>query len=326
MDGDILSDVLHAVRLTGAVFFDIRATSPWVAQAPPSREIAALVMPGAEHVIEYHLLVDGSGWANLLAADSPPMALEAGSIVIFPHGDPHVLASTPDLRSEPNLAVYDAAMRDGRLPFRLDMGDGGPQGARIICGFLGCDALPFNPLIHALPRMLHVAGGERVQDPWLRQLIEATVKETREHRIGGRGIVAKLGELIFIEAVRRYAEEQGADARSWLAGLRDRHIGQAIRLLHRNPARPWSLAELAREVGVSRSVLAERFVEHVGLPPMTYLHNWRMQIAAALLAEGHQSLRQVAAGVGYESEAAFSRAFKRSTGRAPSEWRRAPGP
>lgn len=325
MDGDILSDVLRAVRLSGAVFFDIRASSPWVAEAPDSREIAARVMPEAQHVIQYHVLLDGSCWASLTQDGGDPVEIASGSILVFPQGDPHVLASAPGLRAEPNLQVYEAALRQERLPFRFDTGAGGPQGARVICGFLGCDARPFNPLIRALPRMLHVPGRDGAQDAWLQQLVEVTAQATRQERVGGSGLVAKLSELIFVEAVRRYAEGQAADARSWLAGLRDGHVGAAVRLLHAEPARAWSLAELARAVGVSRSVLAERFAEHVGLPPMTYLHNWRMQMAAALLADGQRSLGRIAASVGYESEAAFSRAFKRSTGRAPSEWRRAPG-
>lgn len=322
MGTDILTDVLRAVRMSGAIFFDVHASTPWVAQAPPSRDIAALVMPGAQHVIEYHVLVSGSCWASLLESEDDPIQLASGSVLIFPHGDEHVLSSEPHMRATPRFDIFGPASADNPLPFYFDPGEGGPQGAQIICGFLGCDARPFNPLVESLPRMLHVADGTQAEDGWLGALIAATLRESQARRIGGGGVLTKLSELIFIEAVRRYAESQPDGARSWLAGIGDPQIGRAIRALHGDPRRTWTLADLAREAGTSRTALADRFAEHVGMPPMTYLTAWRMQIAATLLASGPHALAQVADKVGYDSEAAFSRAFKRSTGMAPSEWRR----
>jgi AraC-like DNA-binding protein len=323
MDTDLLTDVLRAVRMSGAIFFDVHASTPWVAQAPPSRDIAALVMPGAQHLIEYHVLVSGSCWASLLDDGAEPIALAPGSVLVFPHGDQHVLSSAPNMRSAPRYDVYRPASTKNPLPFYLDPGEGGPKGAQIICGFLGCDARPFNPLIEALPRMLHVADGTTAEEGWLGTLIEATLRESQARRIGGGGVLTKLSELIFIEAVRRYAEDQQDGARSWLAGLDDPQVGRALRALHADPARAWTLAELAREAGASRTALADHFTEHVGKPPMAYLAAWRMQIAATLLTSGPLTVAQVADRVGYESEASFSKAFKRQTGLSPSEWRRA---
>lgn len=321
MDDDILSDVLRAVRLSGAVFFDVSASPPWVSAAPPSRQIIPLVMDGAGHVIEYHLMVSGTCWARLADGSGEPVEMTAGSVVVFPRGDAHIMASDPILDAPPVLDAFEQARMIQPYPFHLEQGPGGDDPARFICGFLGCDLSPFNPLISALPRMLHVNDSDGGGDGRLGRLMEMTLQESQARRPGGGGILAKLSELIFIEAVRRHAESGQLDG-GWLAGLRDPQIGRALRLLHADPARAWTLAGLAREVGVSRTVLAERFTDCLGLPPMSYLANWRMQLAAGRLSSGGDTLARIAHAVGYESEAAFSRAFKRSTGLAPSAWRK----
>lgn len=323
MGQDILSDLLRSVRLSGAVFFEVDVSSPWVAAAPPSRSIAASVIPGAQHVIEYHVLVEGTCWARVTRPDGEPsIRLSAGSIVVFPQGDPHVLASQPELDAEPDLSSFDQAVRARSLPLRLDYRDGGSETANMLCGFLGCDIAPFNPLIASLPRIVHVPDGYGSGDGFLGHLIRATVREARAKGVGSGGVLSKLSELIFIEVIRRYARMLPADAGGWLTGLRDPRIGRAIQVLHAEPARDWTVADLAREAGLSRTVLAERFADMLGMPPMTYLAKWRMQRAAAMLAAGSTSLSRVAAAAGYESEAAFSRAFKRDTGLSPAQWRK----
>lgn len=323
MGEDILSDLLRSVRLSGAIFFDVDVSSPWVAAAPPSRSIAGRVIPGAQHVIEYHVLVEGTCWARVTnPGNEPPIRLSAGSIVAFPQGDTHVLASHPELDAEPDLGDFDQAARARSLPYHFDHRAGGSETANILCGFLGCDVAPFNPLIASLPRVLHVPDGYGSGDGFLGHLIRATAREARAGGVGSGGVLSKLSELIFIEVIRRYAETLPPDGGGWLTGLRDPGIGRALRLLHAEPARDWTVADLAREAGLSRTVLAERFTELLGMPPMTYLTNWRMQRAAALLAAGPTPLSRVAAEVGYESEAALSRAFKRSTGLSPAQWRK----
>jgi len=317
-DADVLSDVLRSVRLTGAVYFDFDLSSPWVAEAPPSREIAASVMPGAQRVIEYHLIARGSCWGH--AIGEPPIRLQAGDLIVFPQGDAHVMCSEQGLRAEPDMSLF---VRRTTLPMVYERGGGGPDRTRVICCFLGCDERPFNPLLTALPRTMHLSGaGNDAADGWLAVLLNIAVRESATARAGRDNVLARMAELMFVEAVRRYVETLPAAQTGWLAGLRDPVVGRALAALHGSPAPAWTVESLARTVGVSRSVLADRFAEMVGQPPMQYLALWRMQLASRLLLEG-AAAAEVAAMVGYESDAAFSRAFKKLVGEAPATWRRA---
>jgi AraC-like DNA-binding protein len=320
MKEDILSDVLRSVRLSGAIFFDVAASSPWVAEAPAAASVAPRVLPGAQHVIEYHVITSGSGWAMLIDADEPPVRLAPGSVIMFPQGDRHVLSSRPHMRAEPAFALFDQP-RELAPPFYIEQFGGGPEKTRLICGFIGCDVRPFNPVIQALPRMVHIPDGYTAGDGWLSSLIKAIMNESRKTRVGADNVLSRLSELIFIEVVRSYMESLPEDATGWLAALADRHVGRTLRLLHDDPGRAWTLDLLAREVGVSRTVLVNRFSAHLGVAPMTYLGNWRMQVAAGMLLRGGATVAGIAAAVGYESEAAFSRSFKRCTGLSPGAWR-----
>jgi AraC-like DNA-binding protein len=316
---DVLSDVLRSVCLTAAVFFDFELSSPWVAEAPPAHEIAGTVMPGAQRVIEYHLVARGSGFGNVVG--EPPIRLEAGDLILFPQGDAHVLSSAPGLRAAPDKKLFSQA-RAAR-PLVSEVGGGGPDRARLVCGFLGCDERPFNPLVQALPRTIHLSGaGNEAASGWLATLLGIAVRESGSNRAGRDNILARMSELLFVEAVRRYIETLPAAETGWLAGLRDPVVGQGLAALHAEPASPWTVESLARRVGVSRSVLADRFTGMVGQPPMQYLALWRMQLASRLLLGG-QSVAAAAGVVGYESEAAFSRAFKKILGETPTTWRRA---
>ncbi len=317
MSTDTLSAVLRAVRLTGAVFFSIDAQAPWVAEAPPARVVGPGMMPGAEHVIEYHMIAEGSCFGGLL--DQPAVALSAGDILVFPQGDPHVMSSAAGMRSQPDFGVYQPAV--GRqLPIALDIRGGGSERVRLICGFLGQDSGPFNPLLATLPRVLHVPK-DALPGSFREHFIELALRESSAQRPGGESVLARLSELMFIEVVRYYVESLSPDKTGWLAGLRDDLVGRALARLHDRPAHAWSLEDLAREIGASRSVLAERFAELVGVPPMQYLAQWRMQLAAGLLVSGSASLAEIAEQVGYGSETALSRAFKRLVGVAPALWR-----
>jgi AraC-like DNA-binding protein len=316
---DVLSDVLRSVRLTGAVYFDFELSSPWVAEAPPSREIAAIVMPGAQRVIEYHLIARGACWGH--AVGEPPILLKEGDLIVFPQGDPHVLSSAPGMRASPDMSVFVRPTTP--LPLVYERGGGGPDRTRIVCCFLGCDERPFNPLLTALPRTIHLSGaGNEVASGWLATLLNIAVRESGSARAGRDNVLARMSELMFVEAIRRFIETLQPAQTGWLAGLRDPVVGQALAALHGEPATAWTVESLARAAGVSRSVLADRFAEMVGLPPMQYLALWRMQLASRLLLEG-DPVTEVAATVGYESEAAFSRAFKKLVGEAPATWRRA---
>ena len=312
---DALSDVLQAVRLTGAIFFDIHASAPWVAETPPGSAIVGAMFPGSEHLVSYHVITQGSGWATV--PGEAPMRLLAGDIIVLPHGDTHVLSSTPGLRRSPDMSMYRVPA-DGHLPVSISMGD--PQGepTHFVCGFLGCDSRPYNPLLAALPRVIHISdeGGA------LSAYVQFALAESKRPRIGGRSVLGRLSELMFVDVVRRYLETLPADRADWLAGLRDPFVGRALNALHRDPARDWTLESLAREAALSRSALAERFTQFVGKPPMQYLASWRMQLAANYLQTGTDSVLAVANRVGYDSEAAFSRAFKKVVGAPPGEWRR----
>ncbi len=321
MAADILSEVLKEVHLSGALFFDVEGCAPWVAEAPPSSELKALVMPHAQHMINYHVVANGVCWARLLDSADEPVRLTAGSVIVFPQGQPHVLSSEPGLRSPFDPAIFDAPQPEGLEPVMLSRNGDGPETVRLICGFLGCDVLPFNPLLDALPGMLVITDGYSERGGWLASLIRAAAAEGKEHRDGGRNVLSRLSELIFIEAVRIYAERLPPDARGWLAALRIPHVARAISLLHDAPARAWTLSSLARGSGVSRTVLASTFREALGVPPMTYLTSWRMQVAAGLLSDTNSPVYTIAEAVGYESEASFSRAFRRATGKSPGIWR-----
>jgi AraC-like DNA-binding protein len=318
---DVLSDVLRAVRLTGAIFFDVEARIPWVAQTPAARNFARTVMPGSEHVIVFHVLTKGSCWAELIDGSVPPVRLREGDLIVLPIGDEHAFCSVPGMRAIPDLSRYRRPV-NGRLPFPVLVNEGGgPETCHFVCGYFGCDARPFNPVLEALPRMVHAPISAETQS-WLTSLVRVAVQETEQGSAGGETMLAKLAELMFVEVIRKYIDGLPNDSRGWLSGLRDRHVGAALRVIHARPSETWTLDSLARDVGLSRSAFAERFVDFVGLPPMQYLARWRLQLAAHLLEGKGTSIAAAAAEVGYESEAAFNRAFKKFVGIPPGAWRR----
>ncbi len=318
MSVDPLADVLASVRLTGSVFFRVECAAPWVAEAPPASAIAGQVMPGVDHVIEFHALTRGRCVGGLVG--EPPVALEAGDVICFPHGDPHVLASAPGLRAIPDLSAY-ARPAHGALPFRVKYG-AGPAEVELVCGFLGCDARPFNPLLAALPRVLRASDRDGPRRGWLSRFVDVAEAESRSPGLGGESVLSRVSELLFVELVRRHVEGLAPNRSGWLAGLCDPHVGRALAALHASPSESWTVELLARAAGLARSSLAERFAELIGEPPMQYLARWRMQVAAGLLATTHDGVAGIAARVGYASEAAFNRAFKKIVGVPPAKWRR----
>lgn len=324
MSTDTLSEVLSAVHLSGSVFFDVTARSPWVAEAPASALIADKVTPGAQHAIEYHVVARGSCWISLLGDGAfEPVRLDEGDIAVIPHGDPHVVSSAPGMRAEPNLDIHRRPADDNELPFRLRTGGDGPGDTHLICGFFSCDVRPFNPLLASLPRFMRFGReASRASGSLLDQFIRLASAETAHKRAGSQGILNRLSELMFVEVIRLHMDQlASSDDTGWLAGLRDPLVGRALTLLHARPAHAWTLDELAAETGASRSALADRFGQLVGCAPIQYLTQWRMQIAAKRLAEPGAKVSSVAFEVGYASEAAFSRAFKKLVGRSPGQWR-----
>jgi AraC-like DNA-binding protein len=318
---DPLSDVLRTVRLRGAVFFMMDMSSPWAAGMPDGEVLAPIVVPHAQQVLSFHVIARGACWGGLL--DGAPVRLDAGDVVVFPRGDGYYMSAEPrPYAPNPERAfAFMRGMKGGKLPFVVPMGGGGTERVGVICGFLGCDVRPFNPLLATLPRMLHIKGATRAHDDRLDRLIELTVAEARDEVPGAESVRLRLSELMFVEVIRRYLASVLPEQTGWLAGLHDEFVGRAIGLLHERPAHGWTLDDLAAEVGLSRSAFAERFTRLVGEPPMQYLSRWRMQMAARLLADGSAKVAAIAVEVGYDSEAAFSRAFKKTTGASPMAWR-----
>jgi AraC-like DNA-binding protein len=330
MSQDTLSDVLRAVRLRGAVFYFIDGNSPWVAEAPPAVEIIPGIMPGAEHMIEFHGVVEGSCWGAIVG--EPPIRLEAGDVILFPQGDAHVMSSAPKMRA-PNMDKrLFFAPHPPQLPFALSLqgsevttarlDGGGADRATIVCGFLGLDSRPFNPILAALPRVIHVSGATLGSESWVASFLRTAAVESSQRRAGGEAVLERMSEMLFVEVLRRYVDSLPPEQTGWLAGMRDRSVGRVLALLHEKPDAPWTLERLAEEAAMSRSTLHERFVHFIGQPPMQYLTQWRMQVAAGLLRDTNAKLVEIALDAGYESEAAFSRAFKRVVGMAPGAWRR----
>jgi AraC-like DNA-binding protein len=321
---DPLSDVLRTVKLKGALFFLVDATSPWCVEVPHAQEFADIILPSARHVVSYHVVVEGRGLANVHADE--PIEFGAGDIIVFPHGDPYLMSSAPGVPPELDHEGTLRFFRDlaaGKLPFVIPEGGGQPPQARFICGFLGCDLEPFNPLFSELPRLLQIRRPTDGRTDLLDRLVELAIAEIRTPRAGADSIRLGLSELMFVELLRRHLETLSPDRPGWLAGLRDPAVGRALALLHAEPAAEWTLGTLARAAGISRSVLAERFGRAVGEPPMRYLKLWRMQLAARLLSDGAAKVAAVAEQVGFRSEAAFSRTFKEVTGRSPTDLRHA---
>ena len=330
MSRDTLSDLLRAVRLHGAVFYYVKGYPPWVVENPHVSEIIPAIMPGAEHMIEFHALVNGSCWAGV--SGEPPIQMGAGDVVLFPQDDPHTMSSAPGIRAPNEATAFFYSQRPPQLPYALSIkaadltmthvDDDPNDSAKVVCGFLGLDVRPFNPLLSALPRVLRVSAGALGADSWVTTLLRAVVTESDAKRPGGEAVLARMSEMLFVEALRRHIDSLPEEQTGWLAGTRDPAVGRALALIHEKPSKAWTMERLSEDVGMSRSSLHERFVQFIGQPPMQYLTSWRMQLASGMLRDTSAKLMEVAQDVGYESEAAFSRAFKRVSGLSPGAWRR----
>jgi AraC-like DNA-binding protein len=318
MTADPLSDVLKKVRLTGAVFFEIAAQGPWAVASPPRDLILPKILPGADHLIAYHVVTAGRCFAT--AAGGQPMPLEAGEVVVFTQGQPHTMSSQPGMRADPPMPDVLELAAAGEKPFAINYGDS-PASAGLVCGYFACDARPFNPLLESLPSMFKAGEARNEGTGRIVDFIRIAVAEAAGNHAGRESVLTKLSELMFVDVLRRYLAAIPAEQVGWLAGLRDPMIARALSLMHARPAHNWTIEELAKQAGLSRSTMAERFTQLVGLPPMHYLAKWRMQIASELLTGSNANIARIAAEAGYGSEEAFSRAFKKMVGVAPSAWR-----
>lgn len=318
----MLSDMLRSVRLTGAMLFLVEASTPWVSWAPQAEAFRRVVLPAAQHLVSLHIVTHGGCWGGLTGG--PPERLEIGDVLVIPHGDAYYLADPPEAErtyGHEEAVSFFRDMSAGKLPSTVIEGGNGPGKSQFICGFLGCDLRPFNPVLSALPSLLRVRPATSPGDG-LPHLIAFALEELREHRPGGLVVKLRTAELLFVDVMRHSLGTLPSEQTGWLAGLRDPLVARALALLHNAPAHGWTLDGLAVHAGTSRSVLAERFVHFIGRPPMQYLRHLRMQWASRMLAEDNTKVVSVAAAVGFKSEAAFSRAFKKCVGLSPDEWRR----
>ena len=319
---DALSDVLRVAHLTGGVFLNAEFFAPWCVAARVSPEHCTPALGPASHLILYHYVVDGDVHIRVAGEDGEGLVVRAGEMVLLPRNDLHLIGS--DL-SQPPVAGSDIIHppKNGGL-FSIHHGGTGER-TRMVCGFLGCASAEGNPVLSTLPPLLKFNVEQGGAGEWIRSTFHYAAGEVSAGRPGSETVLAKLSELLFVEAVRRYAEALPEGQTGWLAGLRDPHVARALALLHRDITRRWTVDDLGREVGLSRSALADRFIQLIGMPPMHYLAKWRMQVATQKLRHTSASLSQVAENVGYDSEAAFSRAFKKAFGTAPATWRRSNG-
>jgi AraC-like DNA-binding protein len=312
---DVLSDVLRSIRLRGGVFLDARFTAPWAVNSELTIDDCRPLLSRPSHLIAYHMLIEGE---LLLATDGEAIThVRAGEIVLLPRADPHVLSSAPGLPVVDGRSLIEPSPEGGLA--KIDHGGGGAA-TRIICGFLGCDDI-YNPLLATLPRVLTVDMRTAASKDLVETSLRFAVNELVAGRLADSSVLSRLSELLLIEAVRCYSEDCGAAQSGWLRGLKDPNIARALALIHRDITAPWTAESLAKDVAMSRSAFMERFTALVGQPPIRYLTTWRMDTAKIQLRETTKSIAQVAYAVGYESEEAFSRAFKREVGLSPSPWR-----
>jgi AraC-like DNA-binding protein len=317
MTVDALSEALNTVRMTSAVFFNVQCTAPWGFAVPPLRSFAHFLAPPTQSLVAFCLITEGKACFGFEGAGN--VVVKAGDLVIKPHGDAHTVSNG----SPPTLIEGGQVLRRilaGDLSaVRLD---GGGETTEFVCGYFGCERHASRLFLAGLPSVIKINARGEAAGEWLASSIRHLVGESGSERPGRAALLSKMADALFVEALRRYMEQLPPEANGWLAGARDPLVGAALALMHRRPSHRWTVPSLAGEVGASRSLIAERFVQFLGEPPLTYLARWRLQLAARLLQTTQKTILHVAMDVGYESEAAFNRAFKREFGLPPARYRR----
>ncbi len=314
---DAFSEILSGVKLNGAVFFSAEFSAPWGFSTLPPDKAAAELAPGAAHLVLYHLVIEGGAVIEL--TDGQSIDLKPGDVVIFPRGDTHHMSSGKEAtRPFPNYGIH--AKIKSRDLSTLHAGGGG-EVSRFVCGYMTCDPHLSRPILSGLPPVFKVNIRTDPAGHWLENSILHLVEEAASGRIGSEAMLAKLSEALFVDTLRRYVAGLPEHQTGWLTGARDPIVGKSLGLLHSRIAHPWTIAGLADEVGISRSALVDRFTRYLSEPPMAYLTRWRLQLAARSLERTSRGVAEIAADVGYESEAAFNRAFKREFGQPPGRYR-----
>lgn len=312
---DALSEVLKAVKLDSAFFFNAEFSAPWCFHSPNSCKLAPYINQSSGHVIVYHLLIEGKAYGRL---GDERLEILPGDVLIFPHGDPHIVesgASRNAVNGESELQrIFSGGLKLSRM-------GGGGDIARFVCGYMVCEQNLSQVFLAGLPAMFKVNIRQDDSGRWLENSIRYSIADPKASGAGAEAVLARLCETLFIETLRRYMTLLPTGQTGWLAGARDALVGRVLALMHQQPAASWTIATLAHEVGISRAVLAERFREYLGEPPLAYLTRWRLQLGAQMLSSTSQSVAQIASKVGYDSEPAFNRAFKRTFGNPPARYR-----
>src|SRR5215469_16543944 len=314
---DAFSEILSGVKLSGALFFNAEFSAPWGFSSPASNMLAPMLAPGAPHLVIYHFVIDGGAFVQL--SDGQSIELGPGDVVVFPHGDPHQMTSGKGVTTTSLTSAILSKVKSRDLT-TMQAGGGGDT-ARYVCGYMACDPYISQPILNGLPPVFKVNIRADRSGHWLENSILHLVEEAASGRVGSAAMLAKLSEALFVDTLRRYVASLPEQQVGWLAGARDPIVGKSLGLLHSRPARPWTTADLANEVGISRSALVERFTRYLSEPPITYLTRWRLQLAARSLEKTSRGVAEIAADIGYDSEAAFNRAFKREFGQPPGRYR-----
>ena len=312
---DALSELLRVIRLSGTAFIDAELSAPWAVETPPSSAIAARLAPGAGRIIPYHLVTQGACYVELKGQTAVQLA--AGQVILFPHGDVHVLSSMRGLT--PLQITTDAVLKLTRPDSIAHVRYGGDGATtRLICGFFACDEVLSGQLIARLPKLMHCKIGAYSAAALLPRSTRASRADAR---LGLGAVLGKLSELLFVDAIRAYVESL-PEQEGWLSGLKDRYVSHGLALIYGQPTAPWTLESLAKTVGISRTALADHFVQCTGMAPMQYLSQWRLRVAADALGHTGRAVKLIAESAGFGSTAAFTRAFKREFGISPARWRR----
>ncbi|MGE0405811.1 MAG: AraC family transcriptional regulator [Candidatus Korobacteraceae bacterium] len=313
---DALSEILRAVKLDSAFYFNAEFSAPWMVLSPESCNMFPHLSLGSTHLIIFHLVTEGRAYVRV--KQEHQIELMAGDIVAIPHGDAHTVGNGSSSQATAPDELLDHLLTKG---LKVAKYGGGGEVTSVVCGYLACEPRLCKFFLGSLPPLIKINIRGDSSGQWLENSIRYSVNQALSPDAGNRAVLAKLSEALFVETIRRYLQGLPVGETGWLAGVRDAEVGKALALLHHAPELAWTIAGLAKEVGVSRSTLAERFRHFLGEPPMSYLNHWRLQLGARMLGETSRGVADIAAEVGYESEASFNRAFKRRFGVPPGRYR-----
>lgn len=316
---DVLSDVLQVIRLSGSIQFCHRLSAPWSLQTPPSDELATVLNAEAKRIASFHIVAEGNGWVEIEGSQDP-QPFNQGDVILIPSSAVHILADRPDRLPAAFLDILNASPPPIQgLPGLTYGGQG--QLTQMVCGFVVCEELLFTPFLSGLPPLMLISTQSESASSLLKMGIYHIIQEALDVSPGSRCLLERLTELLFVQILRHSIQQNTEQDLGWLSAIQDPIVGPVLELLHAQPEHDWSVPELATRASVARSTLASRFSKLLGQPPKQYLIQWRLQLAINLLRSTNDSMAQIAAQIGYESEAAFSRAFKRQVGVPPATWR-----